>query len=717
MTPEQIKTLIEQAKARIEQIKTTEAVDATDEQLIEAVDTLRGIVAEVREVPASPETVQILTDVKTVKAAYTGEATARADAKAAVDEEAARLLADLADPEPEPATETPDGDPVEGDAPAEPVETENVETREPALAASGDIKRLVAQVGGLAQVLRDGLTAAAKPAEAATEERPVGRAAARIGAHAAQGLPVRDVVTAKVFGGQDTAGAPITDSLGLAKALHDKFRTVYQDNSFAGRIPVAHAAVELPESRRLGSDASANYAKMEALTSPQALVAAGGLCAPLTPDYSVEVIGTSARPVRDQGLVRVQVERGGLSFRPPISAAAAVNGAGQWTLENDEAASVVNNSGPSKRCYEVECPTMEEEVIWAAYLCLEFSNITTRFDPETTAANLRSGDIAHARLADNLLLSKMATESKLLTGARVIGAVRDVLANVDKAQAYLRSRHRIDEAMPLTWMAPFWVKHLFRADLARQMAAGDWKDALGAADSLIAQWFSARQVAPVWHMDGIAGTDEVQTVTITGTPTGGTFTLTYDGQTTTAIAYNATAATVEAALAALPNLDDVDVTVTGGPGPGTAYVVTFDGSDSTGVNVPQMTSTGSFTGGTSPAISVATTTGGDGAITVNGVTIPSQTYDSALAGSAIPGFPDKIDSLLYPTGSWYMLDGGSLDLGLVRDSTLNAKNRYRQFQETFEGAAFKGVESLRLVMSVQPTGQTAGTKDLDSIVD
>jgi hypothetical protein len=36
------------------------------------------------------------------------------------------------------------------------------------------------------------------------------------------------------------------------------------------------------------------------------------------------------------------------------------------------------------------------------------------------------------------------------------------------------------------------------------------------------------------------GTNEIQQVAITGGPTGGTFTLTYSGQTTGAIAYNAT---------------------------------------------------------------------------------------------------------------------------------------------------------------------------------
>jgi hypothetical protein len=97
-----------------------------------------------------------------------------------------------------------------------------------------------------------------------------------------------------------------------------------------------------------------------------------------------------------------------------------------------------------------------------------------------------------------------------------------------------------------------------------------------------------------------AGVAEVQTVTITGAPTGGTFTLTLDGEATTAIAYNATAAVVQAALKALSNVDSVTVTGTG------PYVVTFGGD----TNVPQMTATGSFTGGTTPAISVATTTGG-----------------------------------------------------------------------------------------------------------
>ncbi len=106
-----------------------------------------------------------------------------------------------------------------------------------------------------------------------------------------------------------------------------------------------------------------------------------------------------------------------------------------------------------------------------------------------------------------------------------------------------------------------------------------------------------------------AGTSEVQRVTITGTPTGGSFTLTYAGQTTTAIAYNATPAAVQTALEALSNVGVGDIVVTGGPGPGTPYTLTFANSLAER-DVAQLTAAGSFTGGSSPAVAVTTLTPG-----------------------------------------------------------------------------------------------------------
>lgn len=106
-----------------------------------------------------------------------------------------------------------------------------------------------------------------------------------------------------------------------------------------------------------------------------------------------------------------------------------------------------------------------------------------------------------------------------------------------------------------------------------------------------------------------AATAEVQTVTITGTPTGGTFTLTFDGETTGPIDFDATNTEVDTALEALSNIGVGEVTVTGGPGPGSAFTVTF--STALG-NVPQMTASGAgLTGGTAPAVAVTTATPGN----------------------------------------------------------------------------------------------------------
>src|SRR4051812_8445742 len=126
-------------------------------------------------------------------------------------------------------------------------------------------------------------------------------------------------------------------------------------------------------------------------------------------------------------------------------------------------------------------------------------------------------------------------------------------------------------------------------------------------------------------------TNQVQTVTITGTPTGGTFTLTFNGATTAAIAFNAAAAAVKSALEALPNVGIGGTSVTGGPGPGTAWVVTFQGNGLDGVNWPVMTATGSFTGGAAPTATPTITTPGSGYGTYAAATLFVEDVDENVA--------------------------------------------------------------------------------------
>lgn len=100
---------------------------------------------------------------------------------------------------------------------------------------------------------------------------------------------------------------------------------------------------------------------------------------------------------------------------------------------------------------------------------------------------------------------------------------------------------------------------------------------------------------------------EVQTVTVGGTPTGGTFTLSFGGQTTTPLAFNATASAVETALAALSTIGGGNVKVT--KPTANTYRVAFQGARG-GQNLATMTATATLTGGTSPTVTVASTVEG-----------------------------------------------------------------------------------------------------------
>jgi hypothetical protein len=103
---------------------------------------------------------------------------------------------------------------------------------------------------------------------------------------------------------------------------------------------------------------------------------------------------------------------------------------------------------------------------------------------------------------------------------------------------------------------------------------------------------------------------DVQTITITGTPTGGTFILSFAGQNTTALAYNAAAADVQAALVALSTIGAGNMACSSGPFPGTAVVCTFQGALVNSLMPSITVYSASLTGGTAPAVSVAHTTPG-----------------------------------------------------------------------------------------------------------
>lgn len=92
-----------------------------------------------------------------------------------------------------------------------------------------------------------------------------------------------------------------------------------------------------------------------------------------------------------------------------------------------------------------------------------------------------------------------------------------------------------------------------------------------------------------------------QRITISGSPSGGTFTLTYESTATGALAYDATATAVQTALRAITAIGSSGVNVTGKPGG--PWLAKFQGALST--DAALMSAASSLTGGTSPSIAVA----------------------------------------------------------------------------------------------------------------
>ena len=185
--------------------------------------------------------------------------------------------------------------------------------------------------------------------------------------------------------------------------------------------------------------------------------------------------------------------------------------------------------------------------------------------------------------------------------------------------------------------------------------------------------------------------DDIQTVSLTGSPTGGTFTLTFGAQTTAPIAYNANAATVQAALVALSSIGTGNASVTGS-GP---WVVEFKGSLGYAAQSLMTGSGAGLTGGSSPAVSIAHTQTGTGWTTSSSYTLQyvggKVTFTSALSGT--PGV--RVHSGKYLPYS-AMADATKADASVDSDmadstsfTTTNSPVVWRSFKPLLAKASLK----------------------------
>lgn len=135
-----------------------------------------------------------------------------------------------------------------------------------------------------------------------------------------------------------------------------------------------------------------------------------------------------------------------------------------------------------------------------------------------------------------------------------------------------------------------------------------------------------------------------------GMASSGDFTLTFDGETTAAIAWNATAAAVQAALEALDNIEVGDVIVTGGTVDDDDVVIEFIGQYAN-TDVPDVT----VTDNTNDTVTVTVTDGGPDAT-------PSESADGRSVVTNIVG----INKTFLP---WQLMER-DVEIGVVYEGTV-----------------------------------------------
>lgn len=85
----------------------------------------------------------------------------------------------------------------------------------------------------------------------------------------------------------------------------------------------------------------------------------------------------------------------------------------------------------------------------------------------------------------------------------------------------------------------------------------------------------------------------------------------------------------------------------------------------------------------------------------------TQRFAEAQAAGALNPWPTEVTAYFFAPGTFVRLDGGTLDVGLYRDSELNRTNDLELFFEEWIGTVMLGIESIKHTATVCPNGTAA----------
>lgn len=349
--------------------------------------------------------------------------------------------------------------------------------------------------------------AATKSKVAAANKRPAASAAAKTN------TGVKIVATA----GLDThdAGQTLDGFKETAEAFASRLSSIPSFNASEAesarergvamqKFGVAQFKIDFPDSLTAAGKSAAeqmdvlDYARKEARLDGESLTAAGGWCAPSETIYDLCEAETLDGLL---SLPEVKIARGGINYtKGPDFADFYGNG-----FKQTEAQAI---AGATKNCYEIECPDFSEVRMDAVGLCIKVPLLTQTGYPELIQRVINGSMVAYQHWINADVIGRMVT---LSGAARVItglgSSVDDALEGLELLANQRRQQWRLALNHSLEIVVPFWVKAVYRADLARRF--GVTTQAITDAD--IMSHFSARNLSVqfVYDWQGLDLTAEV----------------------------------------------------------------------------------------------------------------------------------------------------------------------------------------------------------------
>jgi hypothetical protein len=297
-----------------------------------------------------------------------------------------------------------------------------------------------------------------------------------------------------------------------------------------------------------------------------ALTASGGLCAPLTPIYSMPNFGTEAEPVWDS-LPVFQAARGGVN----VPAATYIGDIETAISSISEADDAQGGTFATKSCQDLTCPAYTETAIQILAHCREYGNLNARAWPEKIAHENALTMQALSRTSEDFILERIKALSVNVTnGLESLGALIYLIDGIVKSKFGISGRLRMPANARFTALLPAYALDLLLLDTIQTQF--DRFRSKGEIDA----YLRGSGIDPVYYIDGnfAAGDDQIP--------------------------------------------------------------------------------------------------------------------DASQTAAAIDGFPNTVQWAIFPQGAFLGIDSGSLELGIVRDSTLNSTNDFQVFGERFRNVALLG---------------------------